>query len=414
MHGLDFTDGNIGAQTENRAAKCILHLGFFQAGLNDEAHVRGHTTTFEGSLFVVRKIDGAIDPVRNTALKIVSPNVGDNANDGAPFLVAAKADVGADNVLAGPEAVGGGDADDDDGRIARSVGRGERATSQDGNVHDVEVIGSDDIHPEKRRIVSGIDGLIFDFEGALGDAPAERKCVDEGSGSDTGSSANAVDQFVVEGDATPGIAAKGLIGSHASSEQTTGAKAGINVRKGPEAADQKPGGNHEEDCESNFSDSERTAETMGNGRGRTASCGIEGTGQSRTGGLQCGGETEEKASEDGKSASEHEDAPVDVGVGETRCVGRKSELEKLQTLGGEEESENATEQCEQYAFGEELADDAFAVSTHGETESDFFFTRASAGEGKIGDIDAGNEKNEPDGTEEKNQARAYVGNHIVF
>lgn len=414
VHRLDFTDRNIGAQTENGAPKCILYLGFLQAGLNDEAHVRGHTTTFESSLFVVRKIDGAVDPVRNTALKIVSTNIGDNANDRAPFLVAAEADVGADTVLAGPEAVGGGGADDNDGRIARSVSGGEGATGQDRNVHDVEVIRSDDIHPEKRRIVSGSGDLIFDFEGALGDASAERKGVDEGSGSDTGSGVKAVDECVVKGDATPGITAKRLIGSHAGGEQTTGAKAGINVRKGPEAADQKPGGNNEEDCERDFGDSERAAETMGNRGGRTASDRIEAAGQSRMGRLQSGSQTEEKAGEDGECAGEDEYTPIDVGVGETGRVWRESELEKLQALGGEEQPDKTAEKCEQNAFGEELADDACAVRTHGETKGDFFFTRASAGESEIRDIDAGNEKDEPNSVEEKNQARAHVGNHIVF
>src|SRR5262249_55456599 len=146
-----FGDGDIGAESGDGTAKSVLELRLVQSSLHDDAHVGRDATAFEGGRFVVWKVDRAIHPVGNRVLKVVGADIGNDANDSAPLLVVTgKADVSANDVVTGGVKAGRGGANENDFRFGGKVGGAERASRGDGNVHQVEIIGGDNIHPDKR------------------------------------------------------------------------------------------------------------------------------------------------------------------------------------------------------------------------------------------------------------------------
>ena len=130
--------------------------------------------------------------------------------------------------------------------------------------------------------------------------------------------------------------------------------------------------------------------------------------------MKGGSESEEKTRKDGEAAGESEHTPIDVRIGEAWCVRRQRKLEQTQALCGEQNPKESAEQGKQNTFGEKLADDAAAVRAHGGAHGNFLFPGGGAGEGEIGDIDAGDEKNQADSAEKEEEAGAHVCNHAML
>jgi hypothetical protein len=66
----------------------------------------------------------------------------------------------------------------------------------------------------------------------------------------------------------------------------------------------------------------------------------------------------------------------------------------------EDEPENATGKTEGDAFGEELANDAKPAGAQGGTDGELTFSAGGADEEEIGDVRAGDEEYETDGSEQ--------------
>ena len=61
---------------------------------------------------------------------------------------------------------------------------------------------------------------------------------------------------------------------------------------------------------------------------------------------------------------------------------------------GEENSTRATEESEQHAFGEKLAQNAAAPGTERGADGNFAFARCRSGEHQVGHVGASNQENE--------------------
>ena len=130
--------------------------------------------------------------------------------------------------------------------------------------------------------------------------------------------------------------------------------------------------------------------------------------------MKGGSESEEQTGKDSEAAGEGEHAPVDVRIGEARRVRRQRESEQTQALRGKQNPKESAEQSKQNTFGEKLADHAAAVRTHGSAYGNFLLPGGGTGKCEIGDIDAGDEKNQADSAEKEEEAGAHVCNHAML
>src|SRR3974377_198827 len=104
------------------------------------------------------------------------------------------------------------------------------------------------------------------------------------------------------------------------------------VRERPEAADEEPGGDDQQDSEGDFSDGEGAAESVGHGGESAAGDGVERAGGVFAGGLKRRRSAKEQAGDDCKNSRESEDAQVDVRVGEARRVRWQGNFEQMQAF----------------------------------------------------------------------------------
>jgi hypothetical protein len=114
---------------------------------------------------------------------------------------------------------------------------------------------------------------------------------------------------------------------------------------------------------------------------------------------------------------EEEDAPVDADREPCSPMrGRSAGLtgeQRAHAHIAEDEAEDAAGDGEDDAFGEELADDAGAAGAHGGTDGEFTLAAGGPDEQEIGDVGAGDEQDEADGSEQDKERGARVGDDGV-
>ena len=77
------------------------------------------------------------------------------------------------------------------------------------------------------------------------------------------------------------------------------------------------------------------------------------------------------------------------------------------------EAEDAAGEGEHEALGEQLANDAGATSAHGGADGELALAAGGTDQEQVGDIGAGDEQNEADGSEQNQQRGASAGNDGV-
>ncbi len=114
-----------------------------------------------------------------------------------------------------------------------------------------------------------------------------------------------------------------------------------------------------------------------------------------------GCEAEEKCGEERDAEGEEQDGQIRRGSHGDVVVALAEEGDEGAGGGeGDAESEEAAGEGEEEGFDEALADDACAAGAEGEASGDFALAGGGAGEEEVGEVGAGDEKNENDDSHE--------------
>ena len=145
---------------------------------------------------------------------------------------------------------------------------------------------------------------------------------------------NLLQQDTIESQASARIIAERLVGRDARCDHTVGLKAWIYVRQSPETSDQKSCANNQQHGKRNFTDCQRSAQTL-----RHRDCGAPSPRLKRI--RRCGArrlkrwsEAEEKTGQDGESGAKGQYAPVHLHIEKPRSVGRQCGFQQRKSQGG--------------------------------------------------------------------------------
>ena len=148
--------------------------------------------------------------------------------------------------------------------------------------------------------------------------------------------------------------------------------------------------------------------------GRAARAFVRGFAEIESRGAKSRGNAEDQAGDDGNQDREQEHRAIEPnreGQRQTAC----RNVEKRAERGpSQKQTEDAACEGKKDAFGQQLADEASASSTHRSADGYFPATVRSAGQEEIGDVGAGDEQNETNGADEKQQCRANVFDDLLL
>src|SRR5262245_5241889 len=143
--------------------------------------------------------------------------------------------------------------------MAGLVGLSKPPARLERDTHNTEIVRRYNVKPEQRKEVARCAAQIIKFKRALGDAPVQRKRIDQRDRANSGRTSDLLENTTVESQAAASIATERLIGSDARGNDVLRPKAGIDVRKRPKTTDQQTCGNNEQRRQADFSHRERTA-----------------------------------------------------------------------------------------------------------------------------------------------------------
>ena len=195
-------------------------------------------------------------------------------------------------------------------------------------------------------------------------------------------------------------------------------EAGIDVAQGDEAADEQGGTDQQDERERDLADDQQRAglALTESGAGAVAAFlerGVEVGARGSDGGEQ----TEENAGKQRDAEGEGEHPPIDADGGAMLAdAGNIAGAEGQQAAHADEaehQSEDPSGDGEQNAFREQLADDARAAGSHGGANGEFTLASCSADQQKIGDIGAGDEKDEAHGSDEHEKRRSHIADNGI-
>lgn len=125
-------------------------------------------------------------------------------------------------------------------------------------------------------------------------------------------------------------------------------------------------------------------------------------------------QTEQQAGEERESEGEEEDGAVDADLRQHRTGDRPSLTrraqgeQRLDRPCSQQHAESASRESEEKALGEELRHDPRGACTQGRAEGHLAAPRRGARQLQIGQVDAGDEQDEPDRAEQDQQGRPEV------
>ncbi len=196
-------------------------------------------------------------------------------------------------------------------------------------------------------------------------------------------------------------------------EDVFGVEAGFDSAECEGGADQQGRADQEYDGESDFTDCQQSAGfVLAKAGAGAAAIFLEGGGQIGPRGLQGGNQPEQDAGGHGNDNSEHEHAPVEGDQGAVLAdAGKVGGVDAEQGANPDDSgggSDRSADQGEEYAFGEQLADDAGTSSAHGDADGHFATAADGACQEEIGDVGTGDQEDEADGAGEHQDGRANV------
>ena len=127
-----------------------------------------------------------------------------------------------------------------------------------------------------------------------------------------------------------------------------------------------------------------------------------------------GNQTESHAGDSGKHERENQDEIVHADRVHSRQIFGQERTESANTPVGESDSNYSTEKTEHGGFTEQLADDSTPAGAKRGANSDFFRARSGSREKQVGDIGAGDQQHETDGTQEDQQRGSDVSHNFFL
>ena len=175
----------------------------------------------------------------------------------------------------------------------------------------------------------------------------------------------------------------------------------------------KQGGRHQQHRrQRDLGEDQRRANTVA-ADARTAFALLERVAYVTARGLERRSEAEEQAGAEGHQEREDGDTEVDADLGHTREIPRSGRDERLNQGTGDEQAQRSGDGAEDGGLAEQLPDDANARSAERRAERDLAPTRRAADEEETGNVGAGHEQDEHDGSEEHPQHGRGPTAHLI-
>src|SRR6202167_4755670 len=253
FHGHDVIDGDIGIE--------VVNLSFDHG---DECVGWDSGAELEDVGGLVCLGDGQVEVETAWIPNDGNASVVGNADDGDGSVFLCFTLVGepaADRILAGPEALGEGFADDGDELGIAGVGVGEGAAGEDCDAHVGEVLGADQIAGGTGGALVFVEDLAFGADAAAHVVVAERDGVGERSGLDAGEQFGAAEDLAIEGFGAGAVVALEFR-IEADVEQVAGVVAEVDGLGVLQAAGEESGGDENDNGAGDLSDDEGVAEDV--------------------------------------------------------------------------------------------------------------------------------------------------------
>src|ERR1044071_7074354 len=140
MHGANFRYRSLRIQGRYQRTKWLLQ-SITHGRTDDEGHGRGDGAVLERRSRSVGNIKCTLHEVGHVLAQILSADIGNYADNGAPVLLADETQVLSDRVLTGPQTARRFRAEEHDRRISGGVGFGEFSAAENRDAHDAKITG---------------------------------------------------------------------------------------------------------------------------------------------------------------------------------------------------------------------------------------------------------------------------------
>jgi hypothetical protein len=317
------------------------------------------------------------------------------------------ADAFADRILARPQLPRHGFVDHDDHRFVVAVGGGEVAAGEEADAEGLEVSWQNRGHACTRMATRFGDGLAFDDEAVAVVETEGGKRGANGDALDAGNGGEAIVEPTEEGVASRSRRDIGSAQADVGGEEILRAPAGVALRDALQAADEEGRADEQDEREGDLGDDEGVADAVLRAR-CSGAAGALLQGVRDVGARSEPSREEAKADtgEDGGEQREGEDANIE-GDGQ---AGGFAEAEGAtdEVVGPEREHEakGAADQREDEALGQDELDQFPARGAEGRANRVLAAARGVAGKLKVGQVGAGDEKDEAGESEDQDGNRA--------
>src|SRR5262245_7369867 len=328
----------------------------------------------------------------------------------------AKANVFAQGVAVGPEALRQSFVDDDHGIRIGGVGFGELAALDHGDAHRFEVIGRADAMSPVELLSGRRIGHAFDQKTRRRIALAQRQIVDQRGRFDSVQTPRAPHQLVVKRAAARVVFIFGGGQSNSHRQHVVSIDARIYFQNRQEVLHQQPRAGQQHQRHRDFSDGQRGAQPMTTDA-RLAHAVLQRFVQIGLRRLNRRREAEEDSGHYGNDQRENQHARIDAEMIVARHHPsrflRQRDLESLDTPSGEQNADRSANERQDDAFGQQLPDDPAPGGAKRQPQRNLFHSPRRAGKRQIGDIGAGDQQHERD-RGHYHQRRRFIFAHGVF
>ena len=188
-------------------------------------------------------------------------------------------------------------------------------------------------------------------------------------------------------------------------EEVRGVEAWVDGEQMAHAAEQQTGADEEDEGKRDLDD-DQDASGCVTVADRAAGVLFETGAEAGTGGMKRRDEAHDDAEDGGDGEREEEDAAMEADGVDPRKSGRAERDEGFDSASGDKSSAECAEGGEEETFGEKLADETGPCRSESGANGELGLALGSSGEEKIGYVDAGDEKDERDGSENGEEGRA--------
>jgi len=225
--------------------------------------------------------------------------------------------------------------------------------------------------------------------------------------------ANALEQALVEGDATQavGVGRAWLRDGHR--RYVGWIEAGVDGDQLAQGAHQQPGADQQHDCQRHLRDDERAAQPRGRYPCRRARRGGVQVLDRGTRTAQRRGQAKQHASGHGHERRHGEHREVEADVGDARHLGRRRSDEQVHTPAGQQGAGSPARQRQDHALDQRLADEPPARRAERGPNRQLPLARGRPGEHQVGDVGAGDEQHERHGAEDDENRPPGAADHLL-